>query len=262
MASDTWASGASYESYIGRWSRPVARSFLHWLGIPSGARWLDVGCGTGALTQTILDAAAPSSVMGVDPSEGFLLYARELVTDDRARFQLGGAEQLPAASSSFDVAVAGLVLNFVPDPRSAVSEMARVTKPDGTVAVYVWDYARKMQLLRVFWDAAVELDPGAAELDEGRRFPIAQRKALTALFTQSSLRGVSARAIDVRTVFRDFDDYWEPFLGGQGPAGAYAASLNSEQQAALRELIRARLPMASDGSTSLVARAWAVRGQK
>jgi len=129
------------------------------------------------------------------------------------------------------------------------------------VAAYVWDYAGKMELMRYFWDAAVELDRTAFELDEGRRFPLCQPGPLTALFTQAGLREVQVRPIDVPTRFRDFDDYWTPFLGGQAPAPGYAMSLNEERRGALRERIRAKLPMASDGSIELIARAWAVRGR-
>ncbi len=156
--------------------------------------------------------------------------------------------------------VSGLVLNFVPEPERAVSEMSRVARPGGIVAAYVWDYAEDMRMMRHFWDAAVELDPSARELDEGRRFPLCKPQPLIDLFRKAGLGGVEARAIDVPTVFRDFDDYWSPFLGGQAPAPGYAMSLNEERRAALRERIRARLPMNSRGEHHLTARAWAVRG--
>jgi SAM-dependent methyltransferase len=258
----TFTVGDAYEPYVGRWSRPVARELLAWLAVPSDRRWLDVGCGTGALSETILRTAAPAAVVGVDPSEGFIEHARRQVQDPRARFEVGDAQQLSFAAETFDAAVSGLVLNFVPRPERAVAEMARVTRSDGVVAAYVWDYAGEMQLMRRFWDAAVALDPAATELDEGRRFPICQPEALSRLWTEAGLEGVESRAIDVPTEFRDFDDYWSPFLGGQGPAPAYAVSLSEERRAALRERIRAELPAAADGSIPLIARAWAVRGRK
>ena len=156
---DTWASGATYEPYVGRWSRLVAREFLAWLAIPPGARWLDIGCGTGVLSQTILDVASPREITGIDPSEGYITFARQQVPDRRVSFRLGGAQALPEASASYDAVVAGLVLNFVPQPSRAVAEMQRVARVGGTVAAYVWDYAGQMQLMRYFWDAAVALDP-------------------------------------------------------------------------------------------------------
>ena len=156
--------------------------------------------------------------------------------------------------------VAGLVLHFVPQPQLALSEMIRVAKPGGRVAAYVWDYAGKMQLLRHFWNAAAALDPQAADLDEGRRFPLCQPQPLVELFQSAGLKNVEVRAIDISTDFKDFDDYWSPFLGGQGPAPSYTLSLSEDQRAALRERLRAGLPIALDGSIPLVARTWAVRG--
>ena len=258
---DTWAAGKLYEPYVGRWSRLVAREFLRWLEMPAQLDWLDIGCGTGALTEAILQQAQPQSVLGMDPSAGFVDHAKAHVSDPRASFEVADAQSLTVASARFDAAVAGLVLNFVPSPLRAVQEMARAARPSGVVAAYVWDYAGKMELMRYFWDAAVALDRDAFALDEGRRFPICQPNALVALFTETGLHDVQARAIDVPTTFRNFDDYWTPFLGGQAPAPGYAMSLNEDRRGALRERIRATLPMASDGSISLIARAWAVRGR-
>jgi SAM-dependent methyltransferase len=233
-----------------------------WLPIPAGSRWLDVGCGTGALSQTILETASPREVWGIDASERYVAYARNQVTDRRARFEVADASALPCMSAVYDAVVSGLVLNFVPRPEAAVAEMARAVVVGGTVAAYVWDYAGGMQLVRHFWDAAVALDPSALEVDEGRRFPLCQPGPLAELFRGARLDQVEARAIDVPTTFRDFNDYWSPFLGGQGPAPAYAMSLSDERRAALREGIRARLPIAADGSIHLIARAWAVRGMR
>ena len=257
---DAWTSGDAYEPYVGRWSRLVAREFLGWLAVPPGGSWLDVGCGTGALAQTVLSLAAPSEVVGIDPSPAYVAFARGRVNDPRGGFEVGDAQALQAASATFDAVVSGLVLNFVPEPDRAVSEMVRVARPGGTVAAYVWDYAEGMQMMRHFWDAAVALDPWARELDEGRRFPLCEPEPLTDLFRTSGLGKVEARDIDVPTVFRDFDDYWSPFLGGQAPAPGYAMSLSQERRAALRERIRASLPTNPQGEHHLIARAWAVRG--
>ena len=259
---EVWASGAAYDSYVGRWSRRVARECVDWLAIPAGSRWLDVGCGTGALSQTILDIASPRELWGIDASERYAAHARKQVTDGRARFAVGDAGALPCASAGYDVVISGIVLNFVPQPGVAVAEMARAAVVGGTVAAYVWDYAGEMQLMRHFWDAAVALDPRALELDEGRRFPLCQPGPLVQLFRTARLDQVETRSIEVPTTFRDFNDYWSPFLGGQGPAPAYATSLSDERRTALREGLRARLPIAADGSIHLIARAWAVRGMR
>ncbi|MBD0373723.1 MAG: class I SAM-dependent methyltransferase [Pyrinomonadaceae bacterium] len=257
-----WGRGDAYEPYVGRWSRLVAREFLSWLEAPRNVCWLDVGCGTGALSRTILDVAAPSLVQGIDPSADYVSYAREHITDARARVDVGDARTLPYQTASFDVVVSGLAINFVPEPARALSEMVRVTRGGGTVALYVWDYAGEMQLMRYFWAAAATLDPAARELDEGRRFPICNPISLRQLGQDAGLRHVEVRAVDVPTIFHSFDDYWAPFLGGQGPAPSYALSLSEEQRIELRELIRARLPIKSDGRIDLIARAWAVRGER
>jgi trans-aconitate methyltransferase len=257
---DVWVSGDPYERYVGRWSRKVAPEFLDWLSVPAGQDWIDVGCGTGALTQTILDRASPKSVKGIDASAGFLEYARTQVRDPKASFEVGDAQSLPVSDASVHAAVSGLVLNFVPEPARMASEMTRAAGPGGTVAVYVWDYSGKMEIMRVFWGSATELDPNAA--DEGPRFAISHPDALTALFSEVGLRDVEVRAIDVPTSFRDFDDYWSPFLGGQGPGPAYVRSLDPEHRDMLRDRIRSKLTAEPDGSIQMIARAWAVRGRK
>ncbi|HEX2526390.1 MAG TPA: methyltransferase domain-containing protein [Geminicoccus sp.] len=256
-----WAAGEVYEPYVGRWSRKVAPRFLAWLDVPAGARWLDVGCGTGALTGAILEHHAPASVLGIDPSEGFLFHARQHVLDERAAFRPGDAQALPVEDGAFDAVASALVLNFVPDPSRAAAEMRRATRMGGRVAAYVWDYADGMQLMRRFWDAAMALDPaGAGAKDEALRFGLCRPEPLRALFGQAGLRDVEVTTIDVPTVFRDFDDYWTPFLGGQAPAPAYCMSLSEDRRAALRQRLRATLPVEADGSIRLAARAWAVQG--
>jgi SAM-dependent methyltransferase len=258
-----WASGDAYEPYVGRWSREVAPVFLAWLAVPAEARWLDVGCGTGALSATLLKAGRPAKVVAIDQSAAFVTYARAHVTDPRARFVIGNARALPVPSATFDAVVAGLVLNHVPEPAVAVAEMARAASPGGVVAAYVWDYADGMHLMRRFWDVATALDPAARELDEGRRSSsICQPDALADLFGNAALHDVQTRAIDIPTVFRDFDDYWTPFLGGQGPAPAYTVALSDTRREALRDRLRTELPIDADGSIRLTARAWAVRGER
>jgi SAM-dependent methyltransferase len=260
MVHDVWSVGDAYEEYVGRWSRRVAEAFLRWLDLPSGRLWLDVGCGTGALTATVLSVAGPARIVGVDRSEGFLASARARIADPRSALVGGDARSLPLPDRRFDAVVSGLALNFVPDPAQAVAELARVTRPGGIAAGYVWDYARGMAMLRYFWDAAVALDPAAAELDEGRRFPVCRPDPLRTLWTDAGLREVSVEPVDVPTRFAGFDDYWMPFLGRQGPAPGYVASLTGDRRRALRDRLRDRLPAAPDGSIPLTARAWAVRG--
>lgn len=257
--SDTWHSGNPYERYMGRWSRQLAPRFLDWLGEPPGRRWLDVGCGTGALSSAILEAGAPQALSGVDPSEGFLATARERL-GPRVELHRATAAAIPLPDAAVDVAVSGLVLNFVPDAPAALREMARVTVDGGRVAVYVWDYAGRMDLIRTYWDTAAELDPAALGQHQGERFPICQPDALAAAFADAGLRQVDVAGIELPMRFAGFDDYWQPFLGGQGPAPAHAMSLDEAARERLRERIRERLPVQPDGAILLGARAWAARG--
>jgi SAM-dependent methyltransferase len=255
-----WGNADAYEAYIGRWSRQVAEAFLAWLAPLPGLTWLDVGCGTGALTQAVLTMVDPGEVLGVDPSPDFIAAASVQMDDPRVRFAIGDARALPVPDNAVDAVIAGLVLNHVPDPEAAVAEMVRVARPGSMVATYVWDYAGQMQLVRTFWQAAIALDPAAAAWDQGRQSPICQPESLAALFRRAGLAAI-VEAIDIPTTFHDFDDYWQPhLLGGSGIAQRYVTSLEEGQRDLLRDRLQATLPVAEDGSIPLVARAWAVRG--
>lgn len=256
---ERWDAGEAYDGYMGRWSRLVAAEFVDWLDVAPGRDWLDVGCGTGALAGTVIDRGAPRAVSAVDPAPGFIVHARtNLRHGPPARLACADARALPFTQSSHDAVVSALVLNFVPEPARALAEMARVTRPDGVVALYVWDYAGRMEYLRRFWDAAKALDPRAVALDEGERFSICRPEALEALASRE-LGGVEVRAIEVPLRFETFGDYWTPFLGGQGPAPGYLAGLDEERRAALCERLRATL---GEGPIEMVARAWALRADR
>ncbi len=257
---ESWGSGDAYEQYVGRWSRKVAPEFLAWLAPARGLAWADVGCGTGALSETILRTFEPAAIEGVDTSEGFVAAARQRLRDHRVRLHTGDATRLPWEARAFDVTVSGLVLNFVKDHAAMAREMIRVTKPGGRVAAYVWDYAGGMQMVRSFWDAAIAVNPADAKLDQADRFPICQPEPLRALFDGAGLRSVAVRAIEIPTVFRDFDDYWTPFLGRQGSAPTYLASVSDDAREKIRAHLKARLAPAQGQRIELTARAWAVQG--
>ncbi|OKK22247.1 methyltransferase [Streptomyces sp. CB00455] len=263
---DSWAAGEAYERYMGRWSRPLAGRFVAWLDPGDGGRWLDAGCGTGALTAALAappaPGAGPREVVGLERSPAYAAFAASAHGAPGAPCVVGDAQALPFADGACDGVVSGLVLNFLPEPGRAVAEAVRVVRAGGTVAAYVWDYAGGMELLRYFWEAATAVDASALPLDEGRRFPLCRPEPLRALWEEAGLADVEVAALGVGTVFGGFADLWEPFLAGQGPAPGYVASLASPGRDRLRERLRASLPVAQDGSIALRARAWAVRGRR
>lgn len=256
-----WGAGDAYERYMGRWSRQVAPRFVHWLSLRSGGACVDIGCGTGILTAALLEGAAPSRIVGIDSAPGFLELARARVSDPRVTFTQGDALALPEAGDAFDLAVSGLVLNFLPDKAAALAEMIRVVRPGGTVGLYVWDYAGHMQIMRHFFDVASALDPRALDFDDGVKAPVCRPGPLRDLFEGAGLAGVEVQAIDITAAFESFDDYWTPFLGGTGSAPKYCMSLTEEARADLRERLRARLPTGPDGEILLAVRAWAAKGR-
>jgi SAM-dependent methyltransferase len=202
----------------------------------------------------------PASVVACDRSEPFVEHARRDRSDARVSFVVAGAEALPTRDGGFDPVVSGLVLNFLPDPAEAVASMRDRVRPQGTIAAYVWDYAGGMEFLRHFWDEAVASDPRAADLDEGRRFPLCQESALASLFREAGLGDVRTDPLEIQTDFASFSDYWTPFLRGTGPAPSYVASLDEPGRTSLSERLQRRLHAGGNERIHLRARAWAVRG--
>jgi SAM-dependent methyltransferase len=249
----------AYEQFMGRWSRQLAAPLLRFATVETGDDVLDVGSGTGALAAAVLASTESGRVVGVDPSSAYVNYARSRAGHDRVTFEEGDAQRLRFAAAEFDKTLALLVMNFIPDPARALGEMIRVTRPGGTVAAAVWDYGDGMEMLRVFWDEAVALDPSSEPRDE-RHMPLCRPGELAALWRQGGLADVLETPLVVELSFMSFDDFWSPFLKGQGPAGAYVASLPEPRQQALRDRLRARLVPAADGPFRLTARAWAVKG--
>ena len=259
---DQWTSGAHYDQWMGRWSRLVAQEFLQWLEAPAGLRWLDVCCGSGMITEAIVERNAPATVAGVDASADQIRFARQHRARPNISFQTADAMALPFPDSSFDVVVCGLGLNFLPGPGCALEEFRRVTKPGGTIAVYVWDYVQGARFLREFWNAAIAIDREAAAFDQAHRFPMCTPEGLRSLFEQAQLEGLTSHALNVVTRFTTFDDYWQPLLTGQGAAPGYLAARNQQTQTAIRERLRATLPANRDGAIELPARAWAMRARR
>ena len=253
-----WGAVEAYERYMGRWSRKIGPLFLDWLGSDGHKDWIDIGCGTGELSAAIQDRAQPNRLVGIDISEAFVERAADQVS--AASFVVGDATATGLDDGSFDYAVSGLVLNFIPDKAAALAEMKRLLRPGGTAGLYVWDYAGHMQLRRYFFDAAIQLAAGAAAYDDGLKAPICRPIPLTEAFKAAGFNGVETKALDVTTAFVDFDDYWQPFLGGTGSAPKYCTSLDPDLRDKLRQALQEKLPIGPDGEIFLAARAWGVKG--
>jgi ubiquinone/menaquinone biosynthesis C-methylase UbiE len=248
-------SADAYDRYMGRYSRLLSPLFADFARVQPGQRVLDVGCGPGALTAVLARLVGAGTVAAADPSSGFALACADRVS--AADVRTAPAEELPWPSGDFDVVLSQLVLSFLPDADAGVREMRRLARHGGTVAACTWDLGGEMQMLRTFWDAALALDPAAP--DEARVMSYTDSASLEALWRAAGLRDVDTGQLVVETEYTDFEEYWEPFLGGVGPGGAYCVSLDGRHRAALREECFRRLG-APRGPVSLIARSWAVRG--
>jgi SAM-dependent methyltransferase len=249
----SFAVGAdAYDRFMGRYSVPLAPKLADFADVAPGQRVLDVGCGPGALTTVLVERLGAGIVMAVDPSEPFVAAARE--RHPGVRVERAAAERLPFGDREFDAALAELVVHFMADPVAGLREMARVTRERGVVAACVWDHAGGHGPLSVFWDAARELDP---DVRDESQLAGARQGHLAQLFEEAELDEIEERSLAVEVEHPSFDDWWEPFLLGVGPAGGFATSLDAERQARLRELCREMLPPAPFVVT---ARAWAARG--
>lgn len=246
---------------MGRWSRLVAPLLVDFARIPNTGRVLDVGSGTGSLAFAIAERKPRTHVLGIDPSREYVAYANSRNPfPDRASFQVGDAQQLLFPDGTFETSVSLLVFNFIPNAAKALREVRRVTKPGGRISAAVWDYGEGMRMLRLFWDAAVSMDAGAEKLDE-KHMPLCRAGELSQLWRQGGMDDVHEQPLDITMRFESFADYWEAFLLGQGPAGAYLRSINRDRVQALRSEVKRRLPIAAeDRPFALPARVWAVRG--
>ena len=255
-----FSGGDAYERFMGRWSRALAAAFTGFAGVRVGETILDVGSGTGALAEAVAASNASARVIGIDPAASYVAFAQARHGSARVQFEVGDAQRLRFPDGHFDRTLSLLVLNFIPDRSRALREMIRVTRAGGTVASAVWDYGDGMEMLRVFWDETGALDPSAAAHDE-RHMPLSRAGELVAFWREHGLGQVSGQAIEISMRFTSFDDYWQPFLEKQGPAGDYLATLAPDARARLRERLRLRLlGHGRDRPIDLRARAWAVRG--
>jgi SAM-dependent methyltransferase len=249
----------AYDRFVGRYGPALADATITRVGMESGWRALDVGCGPGPLTSALADALGAERVTAVDPSAPFVRACSERVPG--ADVRVASAEELPFEDGTFDATLSQLVLNFLPNPAAGLGEMSRVTRSGGVIAATVWDYAGEMTMLRAFWDAAKELDPDTAgPLDEGERMPYCRPDQLQQLWQESGLTGIETDALTVIATYEDFEDLWAPFTTGVGPAGAYASSVSEADREALKEAYRGHLG-SPEGAFELTARAWIAYGR-
>lgn len=261
MADRSMWGGGDYDILMGRWSRLIAPLLVQFAKVQDGDDVLDVGCGTGSLTDALLDAGPAVQVTGIDGSEAYVEIGRGKLGGSRATLEQGDAQSLPYPDGSFDKCVSLLVMNFIPDPSKAVSEMKRVTHAGGSVTAAVWDYGDGMEMLRHLWDEAASIDEDATAKHEGN-MPLCRKGELSELWTRCGLSDVSDTGLSIEMNFASFDDYWSPFLTGVGPSGSYVSSLDTHTQTLLKERLLQKLANGNhEAPIRLTARAWAVSGQ-
>ena len=258
QADKLFTDGEAYERLMGRWSRLVGDVFLDWLDVPNDLRWLDVGCGNGAFTEVLIARCAPAGVIAIDPSEDQLEFARKRREAKAAEFRVGDAQKMTFDAGSFDVAVMALVISFLPDPVQAVAEMARVVRPGGWVATYMWDTL----------GGGVPVDPvykAISSLSMASALPpnpaISRREAMQELWEQSGLKSVDTRVIRIPVVYSNFDDFWDSNTVPVGPQGKLIESMSTSVREQLRTRLRERLPIAPDGRIVYESFANAVKGR-
>jgi ubiquinone/menaquinone biosynthesis C-methylase UbiE len=261
IKNNSWNNSELYNEFMGKWSSIVAKEFINWLIRENNfeqKKWLDVGCGTGALSFEILKKTKPLSVVGIDPSKEYLPKKTQF---ENSTFLVGSAENHQFRNSEFDIIVSALALNFMTNKENSIRKILKILKPGGTFALYVWDYAEKMEFLRYFWNAVVQENPESVKFDEAQLFPICNRDKLKKLFIDCGIKEIFENDIVIETKFDNFDQYWNSFLGGQGPAGQYILSIEEKRRNDIKSYLKESIPISKDGSINLIARAFAIKGK-
>jgi ubiquinone/menaquinone biosynthesis C-methylase UbiE len=252
-----FADGKAYERLMGRWSQVAGAKFLDWLDPPKNLRWIDVGCGNGAFTEVLIARAAPAAVTGIDPSPGQIDYAQKRPATKLAQFRVGDAQALPFANANFDAASMALVITFIPDPLKAASEIARVVKPGGIAATYMWDFDGGFPLEPLFramksLDLPVQPRPSESASRESE---------MRAIWEKAGMQSVMTAVIRIRVAYSSLDDFWDSNIVPIGPSGKTLSKLSPAARAQLRDKLREILPIAADGSIAYDAFANAVKGR-
>jgi len=259
MTNDHWNNAKAYDRFMGRWSRQLAPKFIDWLGVPSNSAWLEIGCGTGALTSAICEKTNPVSVVALDTAPEFVDYCSKHLAYASLRVIQGTMDSLPLRKGGYDAVVSSLVLNFLPNTVESLKKMKSVCSSRGFIAACVWDYSKGMEFLRLFWDAAGSVDPNAASLDEGVRFPLCNPDALKAAFQKAGLNNIEVDSIAIPTLFSNFDDYWSSLSEGTGPAPSYVATLSPAKREALVSCLKSMTGSGENSPIKLQASAWAIK---
>jgi len=259
MRSDHWDNATAYDRFMGRWSRQLAPKFVDWLRVPSGRAWLEIGCGTGALTSAICEKTDPLSVVAVDTAPEFVDYCSKHLSHANLRVVQGTLDSYPSRKEGYSAVVSSLVLNFLPDPIESLKKMKLACSSGGCVAACVWDYSKGMEFLRLFWDAAVAVDPKASAFDEGARFPLCHPEALRSAFHNAGLEEIEITSLAIPTIFDSFHEFWSSLSEGTGPAPSYAATLSASKRKALASSLKALTRSKNNSPIELQAKAWAIK---
>ena len=259
---ERWDNTAGYEMYVGRWSSLISKDFVNWLNPKPGMKWLEIGCGTGALTKVIAENCSPSYLLAIDKSDSYLRNARKNINTNNVSFLNTDLNSHLLLNEEFDNITSGLLLNFVPQIDDLLLNLMSHLTSGGQTSSFVWDYGGHYQPMRHFWDSAKEVVEGAEKFDAGTKFSICKKEKLIQLFKTLGLMDVEFTNIESIATFKDFDDYWIPIVAAQGSVAEFISTLSAIQKKDLENIIRHRLPIALNGEIKLIINALAVKGIK
>jgi SAM-dependent methyltransferase len=258
---EKWDNTQGYEMYVGRWSSLLSIDFVNWLNARSNLKWLEIGCGTGALTKAIAEKCTPSYLLAIDKSDSYIEKAKENVNSGNVSFLNIDINSCPL-NEKFHYITSGLVLNFVPKFGDMLRKLMNNLEPGGEISSFVWDYGGHYQPMRHFWNAACEIIPGSEKFDAGRNFDICTKENLIRLFEGIGLNDIQFTTIERIATFQNFDDYWLPIISAQGSVTEFISTLKEAEKEKLKEHLKRKLPIAFNGEIKLVISVLAAKGRK